>query len=63
MKTLEDKIVKLLETKRRNDLIMMMRKAGYTYEEIGAYVGLTRQRVHQIISEIEKQDEKIINKK
>lgn len=60
--TIEERIEKLLALKRRNDLMLLMRRAGYSYEEIGRHFGLTKQRVHQILSEIENQHNQIVNR-
>jgi len=35
-------------SKERLTKIVKLRKEGYTFEEIGRLLGITRQRVHQI---------------
>ncbi len=37
-------------TTTKKDLVKKLRKEGNSYEQIGKMVGLTRQRVHQILS-------------
>lgn len=38
----------------KKKVMIAMRKAGYTYEEIGNAYSLSRQRVHQLIGSIER---------
>lgn len=37
---------------QREKRIISLRKQGYTYDEIGKLLGLTRQRVHQIFKKL-----------
>lgn len=44
--------------KERNHEIWKMRKMGYTLQEVGDQFGLTRERVRQIVTKLERKSEK-----